>query len=184
MLKIRVTLLILAIVCGRAWAVDQFQGIKCGVDISKALIGKRDSNERVIVLEGRHKDLGLKDLGGTEISDRLFLVSWVICGSEYELLVNTKSGLIRDVIPFPSHSAISPQFIGTCQAGGKDMPEAVVAVLDNSARHNARDSSQAKTMLRASVAWKIDETKEKFVKQSTEQLGCPLGGIDTLDGGP
>jgi hypothetical protein len=33
------------------------------------------SNERVVVVEGRHKELGLKDLGGSEISDRLFLGS-------------------------------------------------------------------------------------------------------------
>ena len=184
MLKIRVTLFILTIVCGRTWAVDQFEGIRCGADIPKALIGKRNSSERVVVTEGRHKDLGLKDLGGIEISDRLFLVSWELCGSEYELLVNTKSGRIRDVIPFPPHSGVLPQFIGTCQVAGKEMPEAVVAVLDNSAGRNARESSQAKTMLIATAAWKIDETQEKFVKQSTENLGCPLGGIDTVDGGP
>jgi len=183
MLKIRLILFLLIIVCGRAWALDEFEGIKCGADIPKSLVGKHDSNERVVVLEGRHRDLGLKDLGGNEISDRLFLVSWQICGSEYELLVNTKSGLIRDVLPFPVHSASSPMLIGTCQADGKEIPEAVVAVLDNSAGYNARDEKQAKTMLKATAAWKIDTTKEKFVKQSTENLGCPLGGIVTLDGG-
>ena len=184
MFKIRMILFLLIIVCGKAWAGDQFEGVRCGADIPKSLIGKHDSNERVVVLEERHKDLGLKDLGGIEISDRLFLVSWQICGNEYELLVNTKSGLIRDVLPFPPHSATLPQFIGTCQADGKGIPEAVVAVLNNSARYNARDAELAKTMLKATAAWKIDETKEKFAKQSTENLGCPLGGIVTLDGGP
>jgi len=184
MFKIRLILFVLTIVPGKAWALDQFDGIKCGADIPKSLIGKHDKSERVVVLEGRHQDLGLTDLGGREISDRLFLVSWQICGSEYELLVNTKTGLIRDVLPFPPHSATSPQFIGTCQAGGKEIPEAVVAVLNNSARYNARDGKLAKTMLKATAAWKIDETKEKFARQSTENLGCPLGGIVTLDGGP
>jgi hypothetical protein len=37
---------------------------------------------------------------------------------------------------------------------------------------------------KATAAWKIDETKEKFAKQSTENLRCPLSGIVTLDGGP
>jgi len=184
MFKIRVMLLVLIVVCGKAWALDQFEGIKCGADISKSLLGKHDSNEPVVVLEKRHKDLGLKDLGGTEISDRLFLSSWQICGSEYELLVNTKSGLIRDVLPFPSHSATSPMFIGTCQADGKEVPGSVVAVLNNSAGYNARDEKLAKTMLKATAAWKIDETKEKFAKQATQNLGCPLSGIVTLDGGP
>jgi hypothetical protein len=177
-------LFLLIIVSGRAWALDQFAGIKCGGDIPKSLLGKRDSNERVAVLEERHKDLGLKDLGGTEISDRLFLASWKICGSEYELLVNTKNGLIRDVLPFPSHSAMAPMFIGSCQGDGKKIPETIVAVLNNSAGYNAKDGKLAKTMIKATAAWRIDETKEKFAKQSTENLTCELGGIVTQDGGP
>src|ERR1700682_3248223 len=109
MFTIPVMLFLLVIVCGKAWALneDEFDRIKCGADIPKSLVGKRDSNERVVVLEERHRDLALKNLGGTEVSDRLFLASWRICGSEYELLVNTKSGLIRDVLPFPPHSANS-----------------------------------------------------------------------------
>src|SRR5262245_39006923 len=91
-LKVRLILLLLIIACGKVWALDAFEGIKCGTDIPKSLIGKRDSNEPVAVLQERHKDLGLRDLGGTEISDRLFLTSWKICGNEYELLVNTKTG--------------------------------------------------------------------------------------------
>jgi hypothetical protein len=181
---IRLILLLLIFACGQAWAVDQFAGLKCGADIPKSLIGKRDSNERVAVLEERHKDLGLKDLGGTEISDRLFLASWQICGQEYELLVNTKSGLVRDVLAFPSHSAASPMFIGTCQTDGIPIRETVVAVLNNSAGYNARDPKLAKTMLKATAAWKVDVAKEKFATQSTENLACPLGSIVTLDGGP
>lgn len=182
--KLRVLLFLLFIVCGKTWALDEFQGLKCGADIPSFLIGKHSSNGRTAVLEERHKDLGLKDLGGSEISDRLFLSSWRICGSEYELLLNTKTGLIRDVLLLPQHSATSPQYIGTCQADGKKVHGPVVAVLDNSARYDARDSKLATTMLKATAAWKIDETKEKFVKQPTENLECPLGGIITQDGGP
>jgi hypothetical protein len=182
--KIRLILLLLITVCGNAWAVDQFAGLKCGADIPKSLIGKRDSNERVAALEERHKDLGLKDLGGTEISDRLFLASWQICGHEYELLLNTKTGLIRDVLAFPSHSTASPMFVGTCQTDGIAIRETVVAVLNNSAAYNARDPKLAKTMLKATAAWKIDLAKEKFATQSTTNLACSLGSIVTLDGGP
>ena len=172
------------IVCGMAWARDEFDGIKCGADIPKSLVGKRASSERVALVEGRHKELGLKNLGGTEISDRLFLESWQICGSEYELLANTRAGLIRDVLRFPAHSAASPMFLGTCQADGKQIPHTVVAVLNNSAGHDARDPKMARTMLKAAAAWRIDETNEKFAEQSTGNLACPLGGVVTQDGGP
>jgi hypothetical protein len=181
MSKVPVIIFFLVIVCGNAWARDEFDGIKCGADIPKSLIGKRSPKERVVVYETRHKDLGLKDLGAEEISDRLALVSWLICGSRYEVLVNTKSGFVRDVLPIPHHSAISPESIGPCQVNGKEIPEEVVALLDNSAGYNAQDAKLAETMLKPSAAWKIDETKEKFVKQSTENLGCPLGYVVALD---
>ncbi|HKD85377.1 MAG TPA: hypothetical protein VKB58_11570 [Terriglobales bacterium] len=184
MFKIGPALLLLIVLCGQAWAVDQFVGIKCGVDIPKSLIGKRDSNEPVAAIEARHKDLGLKDLGGTEISDQLFLASWKICGNEYELLVNTQTGIIRDVLPFPPHSASAPMFIGRCQADGKEFPGTIVAVLNNSAHYNARDEKLAKTLLKATAAWKIVGSKEKFAEQSTQNLACPLDGIVTQDGGP
>jgi len=65
---------------------DGFSDIQCGSDIAKALTGKRMSNERIADLEKRHADLGLKDLGADEISDRLSCISWLICGSEFMLL--------------------------------------------------------------------------------------------------
>lgn len=183
--NIRIIFFFLALlVCGKAWALDPFAGIKCGADLPKSLVGKHDSNERVAVLEQRHKDLGLKNLGGTEISDRLFLASWQICGSEYELLVNGKTGLVRDVLAFPKHSAASPMFIGACQADGRQVPGTVVAVLNNSAGHNARDQKLAGTMLKATSAWRIDETKEKFTQKPVDNLQCPLDGVVTQDGGP
>ena len=184
MFKTLALLVLLILVCANAWARDPFEGIKCGADIPKSLVGRYDATGPVSALEARHKDLGLKNLGGTEISDRLFLASWQVCGSEYELLVNTKSGLIRDVIPFPQHSKSSPQFVGKCQANGKEIPASIVAVLDNSAGSDAKDEKLANTMLKATGAWKIDESKEKFNKQATENLACPLGAVATVDGGP
>src|ERR1700726_753736 len=80
---------------------DGFTGIQCGSDIPKALIGKRMSNERIVVLEKRHADLALKDLGASEISGRLSCISWLICGSEFMLLQeNRQSGsdIVRDVL--------------------------------------------------------------------------------------
>jgi hypothetical protein len=179
-----VIVFLLIMVSGQAWAADEFQGLTCGADIPKALIGKRDSNEPVAATEKRHKDLGLKNLGGSDISDRLFLASWQICGHEYELLVNMKTFLIRDVLLFPAHSDAAPMFIGTCQVDGKDVPGSIVAVLNNSAGHNPKNDKQAKTMLKATAAWKIDETKAAFVKQATEKLTCPSDGIVTGEYGP
>jgi hypothetical protein len=183
MIKTRLLTIVFLLTCAHAWAADEFADVKCGADIPKALIGKHVSDGAASVAENRHKDLRLKNLGGDEISDRLFLASWQICGSEYELLVSNKQNLIRDVLAFPPHSAAAPMSLGTCQAGGKEIPGTVVAVLNNSAGHKARDAAQAKTMLKATAAWKIDEAKERFEKLSTENLTCPLGDVVTDDGG-
>lgn len=181
---VRVVLLLLVIVGGRAWAADEFQGISCGADVPKALIGKKDSNDPAATVEQRHQDLKLKNLGGSDVSDNLFLASWQLCGKEYELLINTKSGLIRDVLPFPEHSKKSPMFIGTCHAGVTDVRGTTVAVLNNGAGHDARDDKLARTMLKATAAWKIDAPREKFVPLPIDNLQCPLGGVVTQDGGP
>jgi len=63
MFKIRVMLFVLIVVCGKAQALDQFERIKCEADIPKSLIGKRDSNERVVVLEKRAQGFGSKRFG-------------------------------------------------------------------------------------------------------------------------
>jgi hypothetical protein len=169
--------------CATARALDEFDGIKCGVDVPRALIGKRQMSQRVVAVEARHHDLALKDLGGTEISDHLFFESWTICGTEYELLVNTRTEVIRDVIPFPPHSAKSPESIGICQANGRDLPDSVVAVLDNRAGLSLRNASP-RTLLKATAAWKIDESKEHFISLQAVGLSCPLESVVTADGGP
>jgi hypothetical protein len=120
-------------VCVHAWAADEFNTIKCGADIPKAMVGKHSSNERVVVTEARHSNLGLKDLGGVEISDRLFLISWRICGGEYAVLLNTEKDVVRDILPVPVHSLQSPHsFAEGCQVASRDIPNAVIAILDNS----------------------------------------------------
>jgi hypothetical protein len=103
---------ILLLVTGFAGS-DGFSGIECGSDIAKALTGKRMSNERIVDLEKRHADLALKDLGASEISDRLSCISWLICGSEFVLLQH--ESIARDVLKVPPHSKTSPLFIGTCE---------------------------------------------------------------------
>jgi hypothetical protein len=179
------TLILLLLFCGEAYALDEFEAVKCGSNIPIVLIGKNISNERVVVTEGRHQDLGLKDLGGEEISDRLFLSSWRICGNEYLLLEDTHNHnyVIRDVLAFLPHSKSYPEFSGVCQVNNKEMPESIVAVLDNEMGHKITNLND-KTLLVAKVAWKIDESNARFVKMSVDGLRCPFVGIITVDGGP
>src|SRR5215510_12288944 len=151
---------------------DGFDSVRCGSDLRKALIGHKMSNEPIAVLEERHKDLGLKDLGASEISDRLSAISWRICGDEYVLLED--KNVVRDVLKFPKHSKDSPQFIGSCQSNGQKVPGTAIGVLKN---------EPGVEMLSAVVAWKIDEKQTKFVELQTEGLRCSRDGIITADGG-
>jgi hypothetical protein len=153
---------------------DGFTGIQCGSDIAKALTGKRMSNERVADLEKRHPDLALKDLGASEISDRLSCISWLICGSEFMLLQDESIG--RDVLKVPPHSKTAPLFIGACEMNGKESKDILVAILDNEKEPEA-------SALTAKVAWKIDQKAMKFVSVPVEDLRCPGSGVITLDGG-
>jgi hypothetical protein len=166
-------MLVLPLFCASSiCAADGFDSVRCGSDVRQALLGRTMSNEKIAALEERHKDLGLKDLGGTEISDRLFLISWRICGEEYVLLED--QDVVRDTLKFPKHSKESPQFIGSCQLNGHDVSGTAIGVLKNEA---------GVEILPAVMAWKIDEKQKKFVKLQTEGLRCSRDGIITADGG-
>jgi hypothetical protein len=156
----------------RVCAGDGFDSVRCGSDIRKALIGRKMSNEKIVVLEERHKDLGLKDIGASEISDSLFAISWRICGDEYVLLED--KDVVRDVLKFPKHSKESPAFIGSCQLNGHDVPGTAIGVLKN---------ENGVAILPAVSAWKIDDKQMKFVELKTEGLRCSRDGIITADGG-
>jgi hypothetical protein len=171
---------------GAAWAGDAFETVKCGSDVPSALLGKRLSVEPFADVEARHKDLGLKSLGGDEINDDLNDAAFSICGKEYLLLLG-EHAKIRDVLAFPAHSRTSPAFTaGNCQLNGKPLQDAVMAVLDN---HTAKGgtshySGDDPTLLPATAAWKIDVKLAKFVAISPRGVSCPRGGILTADGGP
>ena len=174
-MKLGIFLLVTGWLATNAFAgSDGFTGSQCGSDIAKALTGKRMSNERIADLEKRHADLALKDLGASEISDRLSCISWLICGSEFMLLQD--GSIARDVLKVPPHSKTSPLFIGTCETNGKENKDIVVAILDNEKETDA-------SALTAKVAWKIDQNKMKFVSVPVEGLRCPRSGVITLDSG-
>jgi hypothetical protein len=170
---VAIFMLVLPLFCSNCiCAADGFDSVRCGSDVRQALLGRTMSNEKIVAIEERHKDLGLKDLGGTEISDRLFLISWRICGEEYFLLEDRS--VVRDVLKFPKHSKDSPQFIGGCQLNGHDVSGTAIGVLKN------EDDVE---ILPAVVAWNIDDKQMKFVKLQTEGLRCSREGIITADGG-
>ncbi|HEU5237803.1 MAG TPA: hypothetical protein VFU37_11710 [Pyrinomonadaceae bacterium] len=170
---VAILVLILPLFCRSSLcAADGFDSVRCGSDVREALLGRTISNEKVVIIEERHKDLGLKDLGGSEISDRLFLISWRICGEEYVLLED--EGVVRDVLKFPKHSKDSPEFIGSCQLNGHDLPGTAIGVLKN---------EDGVEILPAVIAWKIDDKQIKFIKLQTEGLRCSRDGIITTDGG-
>lgn len=158
---------------GQTVFADEFEGVKCGSDIPKALIGKRSSNAPVVELEKKYQALGLKDLGGDEISEALSSVNWLICGAEYVELVDRR-GTVRDVLPFPPHSKGSPAFSGMCRLNGRERPDMIVAVLDGA---GTADPLPVKS------AWKIDRKQARFVPMPAEGLLCPRSGIATSDGG-
>ena len=165
--------LVLPLFCmSRNCDADGFDSVRCGSDVREVLLGRKMSNQKVSILEERHKDLGLEDLGGTEISDRLFLISWRLCEGEYVLL--EEKGVVRGLLKFAKHSKESPQFIGSCQSNGHDLPGTVIGVLKN------EDGAK---ILPAVIAWKIDDKQVKFVKLQTEGLRCSPDGIITADGG-
>ncbi len=165
---------------------DAFAAVKCGRDIPSALANKRLSVEPFAAVEGRHRDLKLKSLGGDEISDDLNDAAFSICGREYLLLLGA-GGKIRDVLAFPPHSRTSPAFTaGNCQMNGKPIEDAVMAVLDNPAAAGGTShySGDDPTLLPAKAAWKIDLKSAKFIAISPRGVSCPRGGIITTDGGP
>ena len=166
-------MLVVPLLCsGTVCDADGFDSVRCGSDVRKDLIGRKMSNETIVVLEERHKDLGLKDLGASEISDHLNVISWRICGEEYVLLEDKDT--VRDVLKFPKHSKESPAFIGSCQLNGQNVPGTVIGVLKNE-----NDTK----ILPAVSAWKIDEKQMKFVELKPEGLRCSRDGIITADGG-
>ncbi len=155
-------------------AGDGFEAVRCGEDIPKALIGRKGSDEPVVKVEERHKDIGLKHQGADIVSDdeSLNLVFWQICGEEYVTLED--GDVVKDALKFPKHSKDTPQFDGMCQLNGKDLPDVVIGVLKN---------EEGAATLQAIVAWKIDQKQKKFVPLSTEGLRCGREGISTGDGG-
>ncbi len=169
-----------ALICGKASASDGFEAVRCGGDIPRALIGKHSLNERVVVIEARHRDLALKDLGADIVTDEINMIDWSICGSEYYVLED-RHNIIRDALPFPAHSRATPAFSADCQRDGRPMNEIIYAVLDNKADADKKYGPNDETLLPALSAWKVDVKTVKFVKLDVGGMLCPVSAIADVD---
>lgn len=163
-------LLALAPAC-RAAADDGFGSVSCSGDVAKALVGKKLSNEGDGVVEARHRNLALKDLGGDEITDDIFLSTWSICGTDYMLTL--RKGVVADVLKVPAHAGADKAFDGDCTKGGKPMPGVLVGILVDKPGVDA---------LPAKSAWKLDGKTGKFTPVPAEGLMCSRSGIIFPDG--
>jgi hypothetical protein len=177
----------LALAGNGASAKDGFEAVRCGGDVRTALLGKWMSNEPVVQTEKRRAALGLKDLGGDEITDTLNSVTWLICGKEYAVITDAHD-IVRDVLPFPPHSRTAPAFSGgVCMRNGKELSGEIMGVLDNSAAKDtgaSHYSAQDKRLLPVKVAWSVDEKTGKFAPLPAAGLLCSRSSVDTADGGP
>lgn len=56
---VQIFLLVLTLFCTSSiYAADGFDSVRCGSDVREALLGRTMSNERIVAIEDRHKDLG------------------------------------------------------------------------------------------------------------------------------
>jgi hypothetical protein len=162
---------------------DVFSNVHCGADVAKALVGGTMPNKPSAALAATHADIKLADVGGSEITDNLFLGGWQMCGHEYQLLLHRDR--IDDALQFPPHSRQQPAFLGACSLDGKRVDH-ILAVLDNPAPRAKGQPAYAPddtTSLAAVAAWRIDVASRRMVGMKPGGLRCPRGGIVTADGG-
>lgn len=156
-----------------AMAADEFSKVRCGADVPRALSGRQESGNRVAMTEAKYRSLGLRHLGASMIDDQTNMINWLICGREYVIL--DRRNVIADVIPFPPHSRTSPAFEGSCRINGRETNDSFIAILDG--------RFEPGKFLSASMAWRIDIKKAKFIKIDASRLLCPSEGVFTADGG-
>ena len=153
------------LMAGSTKAQDQFDGINCGTQIEKALIGKHVTDGAMAKVEARHKDLQLKSVGGDEWDDYYFLENWQVCGTEYDLIVKNSSHIVIDVLKVPAHSRTNPMIVGECKRGPKS-ESVLIAIVANPGGVDPRKSKD--TMLKATNAWTVDAKTHKFVTVPVE----------------
>jgi hypothetical protein len=162
---------------------DGFSAVHCGADVAKSLVGGTMPNKPVAAIEAAHTDIKLEDVGGSDITESLFLGGWQMCGHEYQLLI--RGDRIEDARQLPPHSRRQPAFLGACTLHDKRVDH-VLAVLDNPAAGSKAHppySPDDTTSLAANAAWRVDTKARRLIGIAASGLRCPRGGIFTADGG-
>jgi hypothetical protein len=143
---------------------NSFDGITCQTDIVPALIGRHMPNGRVVTIEARYKNIGLKDLGafGMEIDGHPWtLISWEICGREYALL--ERHDVVRDAVASPIPSGGPQSQIASCSVNGSVLQGTALAFVDE---------PDQKLPGPVKNAWLIDGKAVKFVKIAGDEIVC------------
>jgi len=157
-----------------ASAGDEFNGIKCGDDIAKIMVGKQTNDANLVATEKRHFELKLKGLGGDgDVNDPYALTFWQICGNDYVFLLGrspeNKPLVIKDILAFPTLAQGEHRFgPSSCKVNKQEIPE-VLAILKG-------DPAQQES-LPAAHAWTVDSKGMKFTSVPSENLTCPTTGI-------
>lgn len=153
--------MIFLLFCREAYcAQDEFDQIKCGEDIPKAVIGKVIKNGKVKAIEAKYINIGLEELGADDLTadeknaKPFFSNYWKICGDNYVFLED--GNLIRDAMKLPPRTDKQTEYTGKCKIDNKEIPEYVFATVENGVFKNA---------------WKLVQSKG-FVKLPTESLKC------------
>ena len=167
-MSLLLSLLALAPLCR---AADGFEAVSCTGDVPRALVGKKFTNEADSAIEARHRNLALKDLGGDEISDDVFLSTWSICGVDY--LLTLRRNVVADVLKMPAHAGAEKVFDGDCKKNKAAMKGVFVGVLVD---QPGTDDLTAKS------AWKLDEKTGKFTSTPVDGMTCARHGIIFRDG--
>ena len=151
---------VLVAASGAAGAAPRsFEGLTCKTDIEQALVGREMPNERVAALEARYKKLELKDLGGYEVSDTLFLIFWRICGDEYALL--QRDGRVGAALKTGKHVEGKGALI--CHPSDPAKRDVYIA---------AAGATRTKTGIVAERAWRIVGETASFEPAMDPKLEC------------
>ena len=98
-MKVIAVSLLAVMACAPAHAGDGFGKVRCNGDVARALIGQRGSNEPVMAIEARRRDLNLRDLGASDFG-AFSAITWAICGEEFVVLEDNRTNVIRDALQF------------------------------------------------------------------------------------
>jgi len=144
-----------------AHAPADFDGIQCGSDIAKALVGRKMANRPAAETEKAYQAIKLKNLGGDDLENGFFDVVWEICGDKY-LLLETRDTVV-DAVKLPALSEAALPVSVKCKRNGQDIAD-VIPIMKPAAKATEANVQQA---------WRIDFKRKKLIPLEGEGLICP-----------